>query len=172
MRRKPPAARKPQARVLLVHVTTFHVPRNSPNFNTFWFPYKISTSNGRSNNFNFIWIFCYYFLLNRILYLIPFLSCRHTSNRPIWFKLLTLDKIRLIKAWLLQWQANKLTMLCKVALTFKSVTVIRIKFLLVISMLIQSLRSWELRIWSPEVNFLDILITSLPQFYKLSMGTR
>ena len=52
-------------------------------------------------------------------------------------------------------------------------TVISIKFLLVISMLIQPLRSWELRIWSrSKVNFLDILITSPKYFYKKSMGTR
>ena len=44
-------------------------------------------------------------------------------------------------------------------------TVISIKFLLVISMLSEPLRS--LRIWSPYVNFLHILIT-----YKKSMGTR
>ena len=39
-------------------------------------------------------------------------------------------------------------------------------------MLIQLLRSWELRIWSPKVNFLDILITSPQYFYQKSMGTR
>ena len=52
------------------------------------------------------------------------------------------------------------------------VRVISIKFFLVISMLIQPLRSWELRMWSPKVNFLDILITSPQYFYKKGMGTR
>ena len=45
-----------------------------------------------------------------------------------------------------------------------------IQFLLVISMLIQPLRSWELRIWSPKVNFLDFLITSPQHFYKKNVG--
>ena len=43
---------------------------------------------------------------------------------------------------------------------------ISVKFLLTILMLIQPLRSWELRIWSLKVNFLDILVTSPQYIYR------
>ena len=52
----------------------------------------------------------------------------------------------------------------------KSVVMIGIKFLLVISMPIQPLSSRELRISSPKVNFLDILITSPSTFKKKVWG--
>ena len=46
-----------------------------------------------------------------------------------------------------------------------ALTVITITFFHEIAMIIQALRSWELKVWSPKLNVLDILITSHQYFY-------
>ena len=58
----------------------------------------------------------------------------------------------------------------KTFLTLKTLKVISIKFLLVISMLYTIEWSWELRTWSHKMNLLDILSTSPFYFYTKWIG--
>ena len=52
-----------------------------------------------------------------------------------------------------------------VAITVQYSVVMSIDFLLVIALLKQSARSWELRTWSTKMNYLDILTTSSRYFF-------
>ena len=54
--------------------------------------------------------------------------------------------------------------------SLKALTVISIKFLLVISMLCKTEWSWELRTWSHKMNLIDILSTSSHYFCRKRMG--